>query len=240
VDTPGETTKQPGKALAETSRRLIEAQEQERARIPRELHDDIGQRLALSICATDLMQQSINEPPEKLLGIIRQLHKELTEAAELIRVLAHDLHSSRLEFLDLGTAMKSLCKEFSERLKIRIKFTQVDLPQPLPPEISLCLFRVLQEALNNAGKHSHASFIDVKLRGTPIELHLVIADTGVGFDVSEATLGHGLGLTAIQERVRLLHGTVLIRSKPGAGTVVHACVPYRAKENVAKTLHAKP
>jgi len=211
------------------NRRLIETQEQERARIGRELHDDIAQRLAM--LAIDL--ERLQDTPSELQRHVQQLRKQTTEISNDVQALSHELHSSKLEYLGLVGGMRSWCKEFGERHRMEIDFESHDVPSSLPQEISTCLFRVLQEALNNAAKHSAVRYIDVQLRGDSGEIHLIISDSGKGFDTEAVMQGLGLGLTSMQERVRLVNGTIAIQSKPMGGTTIQVRVPidseYAAK-----------
>lgn len=220
------TVKQRGEidaALADMSRKLVEAQEQERTRIARELHDDVSQRLALVSIGMDEIEQKSAGNPE-LLQRIEETKRELRQIQADVQALSHELHSTRLEILGIGPAMKSTCRELAERRKVQIDFESLDVPATVPWPIALCLYRVLQECLHNALKHSHAPRIQVQLRGRSGELHLVVRDSGVGFDIRRAG-SSGLGLTSIRERVRLEGGTVIITSKPKHGTTIHACVP---------------
>jgi signal transduction histidine kinase len=143
-----------------------------------------------------------------------------------VKGLAHELYSPRLEYLGVAAVMKSFCVEFSERKKVEIDFTSHDLPGVLPPVISLCLFRVLQEALHNAVKHSGVRQFNVQLSGTSDEIHLMVSDCGVGFALETARKGRGLGLNRMQERLKLVKGTLLIDSQPRRGTKIHARVPF--------------
>jgi signal transduction histidine kinase len=211
-------------AFADVSRRLIEAQEQERNRIARELHDDIGQRLAMLAVELDLLQQN---PPD-LIEVRRrmgELQKQVSELATDTQSLSHELHSTRLENLGGVAAMKDLCQELGEQAKVEIDFKSQDLPSQLPPEISLCLFRVLQEALHNSVKHSGARRVDVGLWRKSDEIHLAVSDLGVGFDSEAARERRGLGLVSMEERLKLLKGTISIESQPKRGTTIHARVP---------------
>ena len=122
-------------------------------------------------------------------------------------------------------------ENFSEQHDVKIDFDAHDLPRPLPSDISLCLFRVLQEALHNSAKHSGTRHFKVRLWGTSDGIHLTVSDSGVGFDVKSAAKGRGLGLTSMQERVRLMNGTIMIDSKPMAGTTIHVCVPFTAERS---------
>ncbi len=153
-------------AVATVSGRLIEAQEQERSRLARELHDDINQRLAL--LAIELEQLRLNPPvPRKELARrIDELQQTTLEISRDVQALSHELHSSKLEFLGLVPAFSSFCREFSQQKKLAVHFTHADIPISVPRDISLCLFRVLQEASHNVLKHSGAQRFDVELRGS--------------------------------------------------------------------------
>jgi PAS domain S-box-containing protein len=211
-------------ALASVSRRLIEAQEQERSRIARELHDDIGQRLA--ILAMKLAQLQQNPPKSsEFPSRIGELQKQTSEIAADIQSLSHELHSSRLQYLGIVAAIRGFCREFGEQQKVEIDCKIHDLPVPLPPDISLCFFRVLQEALNNSAKHGGIRHVEVELWGTPDEIHLTVSDSGAGFDIDTAKASRGLGLISMEERLKLLNGTLSIESQLQRGTTIHARVP---------------
>jgi len=216
-------------ALSSISQKLIEAQEQERARIARELHDDIGQRLALVAMGCDQIERIAPSLPAEVLNRIRELEKQSKALSADVQTMSRALHPPKLEYLGLVAAMSSLCDEFGEHQRVEIDFRSHDVSAPLPPEISLCLIRVLQEALQNAVKHSGVRHMEVELCGTPEEIHLSVRDLGKGFDLNTAMQGRGLGLTSMHERVRLLNGTVLIQSKPMGGTSVEVRVPVRSK-----------
>ena len=210
-------------ALASVSRRLIEAQEQERLRISRELHDDIAQRVAL--LAIEL-QQLLEEPSEAR-GRIAKLQKQTAEIAADIQSLSHELHSAKLQFLGLAAATKSFCQEFGTQQKVKIDFRTDDLPTVLPPDMSLCFFRVLQESLRNAAKHSSVRHFEVRLWGASSEIHVTVSDSGVGFDKEEAArASRGLGLISMEERLKMLNGTFSIESRPQHGTRIHARAPF--------------
>jgi PAS domain S-box-containing protein len=214
-------------ALASVSRRLIEAQELERSRIARELHDDIGQRLAL--LAVKLAQLQQNPPnSSELPSRIGEIQKKTSEIAADIQSLSHELHSSRLQYLGIATAIRGFCREFGEQQKAEIDFKIHDLPVPLSPDISLCFFRVLQEALHNSAKHSGVRNFEVELWGTSGEIHLTVSDAGAGFDIDAAKASRGLGLVSMEERLKLLNGTLSIESQLQRGTTIHARVPFSA------------
>jgi PAS domain S-box-containing protein len=222
-------------ALASVSGKLIEAQEQERRRIARELHDDIGQRLALLAIELAQLQQSSSDP-SKFPGHIAKIQQQTSEISADIQSLSHELHSSRLQYLGLAAALKGFCQEFSEQQKVEVDFKTHDLPTPLSPDISLCFFRVLQEALRNAAKHSGVRHFEVQLWGTPDEIHLTISDSGMGFDVEASKASRGLGLISMQERLKLLNGTLAVESQLQHGTTINASVPCRSNIGPMETV----
>jgi PAS domain S-box-containing protein len=220
-------------ALANVSRKLIEAQEQERTRIGRELHDDIGQRLALLAVQLQQLHEDTLILPE-VRSRIGEFQKQISAIAADIQSLSHELHSAKLQYLGITGAMKSFCREFREQQKVEIDFTSHDLPSPLEPDTSLCLFRVLQEALHNSAKHSGVKHFEVRLWGTSNEIHLTVKDSGAGFDREAAKESRGLGLITMEERVKLLNGTFAIDSQPKGGTTIHARVPVKSSSNSAR------
>jgi PAS domain S-box-containing protein len=218
-------------ALASVGSRLIEAHEEERTWVARELHDDIAQRIAL--LAVELERFDLQAP-----GLAVDVHQYLPRArqrisdlAKDIHALSHRLHSSKLEYLGLATAVKSFCHELSEQRNVRIEFKHSNLPVEIPKEISLCLFRVLQEALQNAVKHSAEQNVRVELHGTPDGIHLRVSDSGIGFNWQDAIKRRGIGLISMRERLRLVNGELSIQSTPGRGTVVLARVPLGQKNH---------
>jgi PAS domain S-box-containing protein len=216
-------------ALSSMSGKLIQAQEQERIRIARELHDDIGQRLALLSVTLDQVRAGLANASAVTQNQIRELRKQLMEVAADVHDISRELHPSTLEHLGLVRAAKSWCAQFGQRQGKEIHFASRDVSHSLPEGISLCLFRVLQEAVHNASKHSAAKRIDVELREDSGEIHLVVSDSGAGFDVRTAIKSGGLGLMSMQERVRLVNGSIQIDSTPNGGTILHARVPVDAE-----------
>jgi PAS domain S-box-containing protein len=209
------------KALSCMTRKLIEAQEQERARIGRELHDDVTQRLAM----LGLELDEIHDTTSDVKPLVREVRKRMTEISNDVQALSHDLHSSKLEYLGVAAGIKSWCKEFGERHGMQIDFKS-NVSSVLPLEVGVPLFRVLQEALHNVIKHSGVRQAEVQLREDSGEIHLIVSDLGKGFDFEAALAGKGLGLTSMRERVRLVNGTIVIESKPVGGTTVHVHVPF--------------
>jgi signal transduction histidine kinase len=217
--------KQAEEALSSVGRRLIEAQEQERVRIARELHDDINQRIAMLGIELDVLQQRLPNPSAEVQSRIEELRRSTMELGTDVQGISHRLHSSKLEYLGLAAACKGFCREAAEWHKVVVDFTADDIPPGLSQEISLCLFRVLQESLNNAIKYSGAHRFEARLRGAPSEIQLLVRDHGIGFDAATAMVSRGLGLISMRERVSVVKGTMLITSKPMVGTEITVRVP---------------
>jgi PAS domain S-box-containing protein len=222
--------KQMEEALSDMSRKLIESQEQERARIGRELHDDISQRLAMLAMEFDQLECNRSEDQSR----VQRLREQTMEISSDVQALSHELHSSKLEYVGVAAGIKSWCKEFAARHRIEIHFKN-EVTSVLPFEVGLCLFRVLQEALHNSVKHSGADRIDVRLAEQTNEVLLTISDFGAGFDIEAAKQNWGLGLTSMQERARLVNGTIEIQSKPMCGTTVRVRVPFKS-EHTARSI----
>jgi len=216
-------------ALSSVSRRLIEAQEQERAWIARELHDDINQRIAIVGIEADTLEQKLPASATDFRSSVDHLRTHLSEIGSEIQAISHRLHSSKLEYLGLVPACKSFCNEVVEHNAVTVDFTSENVPPDVPQEISLCLFRILQESLTNAIKHSGAQRFDAQLRGLGSELQLIVRDCGIGFDASAVIVNRGLGLVSMRERVSLAKGVLLITSQPGHGTEIEARVPVMQK-----------
>jgi signal transduction histidine kinase len=209
----------------ELSRRLISAQEQERSRIARDLHDDICQRLALLSMEVDQATRSANESTYTTTERLKDIRLHCSEIAGDVQLLSHELHSSKLDYLGIVAASRGFCHEFSKQHEVNIEFIDRDVPADPPKEVSLCLFRVAQEALHNALKYSGVSQYRVELSATEEEIQLAVSDAGKGFDGETAKVSRGLGLVSMQERVHLVHGNLHVESKPGTGTRILAIVP---------------
>jgi PAS domain S-box-containing protein len=223
--------KRAEESLANIGRKLIEAHEEERTWIARELHDDINQRMALLAIELDRWNQHLPDSAVEFHDHIHLASQGISDIAKDIQALSHRLHSSKLEYLGIAVAAKSFCKELSEQHKVQIDFSHSDIPHNLPKEISLCLFRVLQEALQNAVKYSGVRHFRAELCGTEGKIQLTVADLGVGFDPQDATNRDGLGLVSMRERMQLVSGEISIKSQPGSGTTIHARVPFRGTDS---------
>jgi signal transduction histidine kinase len=211
---------------------LIEAHEEERTWIARELHDDINQRLALSAVKLGALARECPIPPE-VRNRTDDIREQIASLGKDIQALAHRLHSSKLEYLGLESAAASFCRELSEQHKIKIDFCADGVPSDLSKEVSLCFFRVLQEALQNAVKHSGSEQFEVKLYRSANDIHLRVSDSGVGFDSEVAMRSRGLGITSMRERLKLVDGQLSIDSKPQQGTTIHARAPLGTKKRAA-------
>jgi len=225
-------------ALSGLSRKLIEAQETERARIARDLHDDIGQRLALLSVTLEGMRYVAPDAKNEISNRVDELRKQILDISASVHALSHQLHSSQLRHLGLVNAIRGFCMELSEQQNVSIDFVWMDVPETIPQDISLCLFRVLQEALHNAVKHSSVSHFGVELRGASDAVHLTVRDSGIGFNPEAAMKGHGLGLTSMRERLKLVDGQFSIESQPMRGTTIHAFVPLNPEGTSARALGA--
>jgi signal transduction histidine kinase len=205
---------------------LLKAQEEERRRIGRELHDDINQRLAMVAIELEQVQDDHPEVRSRL----QEIRQQTSEISNDVQALSHDLHSSKLEYLGVVRGIKSWCEEFAERQRMEFDFNS-DVSSVLPFELGTCLLRVLQEAVHNTVKHSGVKRIEVQLTEQSGEVHLIVRDSGTGFDVEAAMQRKGLGLTSMRERVRLVNGTIAIDSKPMSGTRVHVRVPLESEHD---------
>jgi PAS domain S-box-containing protein len=204
-------------SLMEMTGRLINAQEEERCRIARELHDDFNQRLALLSIGLERLESPVDEggAGRSQIGDLLRLTREI---ASDVHRLSHQLHPSKLEHLGLVAAIRGLCREMSEQYGAQIDFLYRDVPTPIAKESALCLFRVAQEALSNTVKHSGGKKGKLELFGNRGMLHLCISDSGVGFDPQSVSAKGRLGLISMQERVRAAGGQISIESHSSSGT----------------------
>jgi PAS domain S-box-containing protein len=220
-------------ALKKVSGQLIEAQEKERSRIARDLHDDICQRLA--VLSIEIEQANCNGSSPEVKGHLEEIQIRCSEIASDVQALSHQLHSSKLEYLGIAAAVKGFGKEFAKQHRVTVNFEEDGVPRQLPKDVSLCLFRVTQEALHNAAKYSGTSWFAVELKAVGNEVQLEVRDSGAGFDVEAAKSGGGLGLLSMQERVHLVHGRLSVESSPGKGTRIIAVVPVDTANAEAST-----
>jgi PAS domain S-box-containing protein len=211
--------------LSTLSRRLMQAQEEERRRIARELHDDVCQRVAALTMQIAQLMHKLPKDDQDLRPSVSELSRKSKDLGTDIQALSHRLHSSKLQILGLAGAAASFCRELAGQHDVTINFSHENVPAQLPEETGVGLFRVMQEALVNAVKHSGAHEIDVALHGKGSALYLDVMDRGVGFTVDDGRLFRGLGLVSMRERLNLLGGELFVKSQPGSGTTVSARVP---------------
>jgi PAS domain S-box-containing protein len=212
------------KLIRDFSGRLINAQEAERLRIARELHDDVGQQLALLAIELDKLRERVT--PQGVVSI-NKLSEQTDNIARSIRQVSHGLHSASLEALSIESALNSLCRDFGET-DLTLSFSGNGNFYGVPNHIKLCLYRVAQTALQNVVKHSRARNARIELTSKDEMLLLVVADDGIGFDPLHAS-GTGLGLQSIRERLRSHGGSLRISSSPNTGTRIEAQISRRAR-----------
>jgi signal transduction histidine kinase len=221
--------------LSSISRQLIEAQEQERTWIAREMHDDINQRLSVAAMELDRQGQNLQASADELRWSMAEVYKQISKLSSDIHSMSHRLHSLKLDSLGLAAAAKSFCCELAERQDVEVKFNSEKVPRKLPEAISLCLFRVLQEALQNAVKHSGVRHFRVSLVGSTNQIALTVCDEGRGFRPEEVGPRGGLGLTSMKERLNLVGGKFEIDAKPSRGTIIRGFVPLKPQAKFAGT-----
>ena len=217
--------KEAESALHRLSARLITAQEEERSRIARELHDDFNQRLALLAVDLERFHDGLPGRQKKLVDGLASLLRRTKELSSDVHRLSHQLHPSILQHLGLVAAARSFCKEISGQHDLRIELVHHDVPHSLPSDIALCLYRIIQEALRNVIKHSGAKSAQVEITRTASELKLHISDSGIGFDPECDQPRRGLGLLSMRERLRLVRGTISFERIDPTGTRINVCIP---------------
>jgi PAS domain S-box-containing protein len=219
-------------ALETVSGQLIAAQEKERSRLARELHDDICQRLAMISLKIEKVTKGWGRSSSSVPDQLEQIWQQCSTLTGDVQALSHELHPSILYNLGLATAVKSFCREVSEQNDAVVDFVATNIPRSLPREVSLSLFRVAQEALHNAVKYSGRKYIEVRLQGKDGELELEVSDKGVGFDPVSIKNSGGLGLVSMAERIHQVNGTFRIDSQPSIGTLIQARVPLSTHSRV--------
>lgn len=208
------------------SGKLIQSQEQERQRIACDLHDDFNQRLAGLAVDLEMLERGPAEIPESVSERLSEIREQLGRLSDDLHGLAYTLHPSLLEHIGLEAAIQEHVAQFAKRTGLPVTFTAREVPESLSPDLATCLFRVMQESLQNVSKHAQTTDLTVKLSGSPKGIGLSVRDTGKGFDMDgKARERDGLGLVSMQERVRLLGGLLRIHSKLGGGTKVCAWIP---------------
>lgn len=220
-------------ALASLSGRLIEAQEEERKRIARELHDDYNQRLAMLALDLENLAEKIGDSSVDAAQQLQKFFERVSEIGADLHSLSHSLHSSTLGTLGLVAGVSAFCKEFAEQQGIQVDFAHENVPHGIPEDAALCIFRIAQEGLRNIKRHSGADRAEVRLEGLEEKLHLSVADPGTGFDVNKRSPQSGIGIRSMKERLRPLGGHLEVRSRPMAGTRIDAWLPFKAASRLA-------
>jgi len=210
-------------ALKDLGGRLIAAQETERSRIARELHDDFNQRLAL--LSIELEQLGKRSAKAELRQPCVKLQKQVQEMSADIQGLSHRLHPAKLDHLGLSAAIRSLCEELSVNADVKIEFHQHRLPATIPKDVALCLFRIAQEALRNCIKHSGAQKAQVALSRTRDAIRLSVSDDGCGFDPKSQANERGLGFISMRERLHVVGGELNVHAELKSGTRIEVSVP---------------
>jgi signal transduction histidine kinase len=209
--------------------RLINAQEEERTRIARELHDDFGQQIAALSIAFNNLRRHIPEEKREPREQADLLYQGFLRLASGVRNLSHQLHPAVLEHAGLPAALESYCAEFSSLSGLSVSFEAVGTVEDLSPRVALCLYRVTQEALQNVAKHAAAKDVEVRLKRSNGVVRLTVTDHGAGFQPSSARASGGLGLASIKERVRLVNGVFVLESEPGRGTTLTVDIPIAGR-----------
>jgi len=210
--------------LRDVAVRLISAQEEERKRVAREIHDDLGQKIALLALELGQLGQNVKEP-EMLRHHCQNLQHQIEEISTDVHRLAYKLHPAKLDHVGLLPAIKGLCMEITDSGKLSVEFRHQGPFARLPKEVTLCVFRIVQEALRNCMKHSGASVARVVLVNTGSEVRLSVTDEGSGFVMNRRTMERGLGFTSVRERLRIVRGTMNINSSPSRGTRLEVSIP---------------
>jgi PAS domain S-box-containing protein len=225
--------KRSEEALLDVSGHLIKAHEEERSRIARELHDDLSQRMALLHIGLDEFEQEIHGLSANARLRLHDIAKIVTEVSSDIHELSHELHPSKLDSLGLVMAVGGFCRELSRQHSLHIRFVHHQVDNVISKEVTLCLFRVVQEALRNVVKHSGSREAEVELSGHSDHIALCVSDSGAGFDPKNPNGLAGIGLISMRERVRLVRGHLSVESEPSHGTRIRVRVPLTTSSEQA-------
>lgn len=220
--------KQAEEDLRRLSGQLISAQEEERKRLARDLHDHVSQMLTLLTVELEQLNRDDETTPTQH-DILTVMRKQLKSLSSDLHGLSHQLHPSKLKHLGLVSAIRAMCRDL-QRTGLIVKFSDHEVPRQLPDDISLTLYRVMQEGLQNISKHSGVSSAEAELTKTSAFLNLRLQDQGKGFDLQHVKSGEGLGLSSMRERLNAVKGNLIIKSSPGRGTLLEARVPLPEEE----------
>ena len=208
----------------ELSRKLMVAQENERARIARELHDDLSQSLALLAIQLQVLGKG-SDTPDPLKARLDDLTGQIQRISSDVHRISHELHPSKLNQLGLEASLGGFCREIAQAHSLKVQFEATNIPRSLPEDVSLCVYRIAQESLQNVAKHSDASIASVTIERRDNEIRLIVSDNGRGFDPQAARSQESLGLISMEERIRAVKGELNVVSTIGSGTRVCVDVP---------------
>jgi signal transduction histidine kinase len=208
----------------ELAGRLIAAQEAERKRIARDLHDDLSQQIGL--LSVDAALLTGEQDSARRVPLVDAVNTRIKEIASAIHDLSHQLHPSGIEILGFVAAIDAFCRDIRVRHRLSVEFVHRNVPRNVPADVALCIFRVVQEALHNVVKHSRAQYAVVELIATHDQIDLHVADSGAGFDPAAAT-ARGIGLIGMRERALFVGGQFVVHSHPGRGTRLGVRIPLR-------------
>ncbi len=207
--------------------KLLTVQDEERRRISRDLHDDVNQRLGAIGLQLDSLCRDLPNSPATIRRRIRSIRQHVNQLSDDVRQLAYRFHQTSVDDLGLIVALQRYIADFVKRTGLKARFTKPRVPEPIPLRLATCLYRIAQESLGNIGLHAKASQVDIELSITQDTIILITRDNGIGMDLAEIRKRtSGLGMLSMQERVRLLNGTIEWRSTPGKGTDIIARLPW--------------
>ena len=207
--------------------KLITVQEEERRRLARDLHDDTCQKLGLLAIQVERLSQKPPDSSKIVKKELQNVYLKITTIANEIRSLSHQLHPAIIDYLGLAKALGAYIEDFSQQENLKIEWRHKNIPQDLSPALTNCLYRIAQECLGNCAKHANATKVLVSLNGFSKSLRLMIRDNGIGLSKTQlANYTKGLGFISMQERLRLVKGTLSIRTKPKHGTTIRVLIPY--------------
>jgi len=217
------------KELRSLSRALLVAQEEERTRLARELHDDISQRLALLVIEIRQLHQQADD--KEFAPQLEELSLAVESLSTDVHRIAHALHPAKLDLLGLLPAVKRHCQEVEHHSGITVELSGGNLPDSLSRDAALCLYRIIQESLANVVRHSGSKRASVDLRRVNGTITVMIADDGRGFETGSVGADRGMGIVSMRERLSMINGEISIQSRPGAGTEIRAWVPVEARQS---------
>jgi signal transduction histidine kinase len=208
------------------ARKLLSVQEEERRRLARELHDDLTQRLAILAIDIGKLQSELDSDKKVFTPKLEDIKERIITLSADVHDISRQLHPSIIDDLGLRQAIQSECVNFSKREGIVINYQSKDIPSIIPKQVSVCLFRIVQEGLRNIAKHANVKRANVSLLSQNNDITLTIEDAGTGFDF-EKSIKMGLGLVSMQERVHLIKGKFSINSQAGLGTKIEVTAPLK-------------